>query len=571
MSVFRLQSTKPLLILALLPALLPAAGSGASDIGRRGGRLVVAQRSEPRSLHPVFALDEPSRGIIGLLHAPLLRIHPGTQLPEGVLTESWKVSADGTEIVLQLRRGLAFSDGAPLTVDDVLFTFAVHQDPTIASPQQELLKVGGAPVRVERAGDRAIRLRLPQPYALGERMVAGIAILPRHKLGAPYREGKLAAAWPMSTAVADMAGAGPYKLKRVEPGRRIVLERNPHYWRKDRKGRALPYLDEIEFLSTAGEEAQTARLLAGEADLITGFGGAGFRTLEASGAAAGVRPYDAGPSLDYTFLLFNLNPGRTQPSGRWFEQEAFRQAVSLAIDRESIARLVYRGRASAIWNPVTPARKQWFDAASPRPSPSVSKARELLQSAGFRWDEQGRALDSQGVPVQFTLVANASNPAYTQTGAILEEDLKRLGIEARLVPLEFRSLVDRVVNKRDYEAAIMALRPGDADPAADMNAFVSKGRTRLWNLSGRPDRTWEADLDRLMAEQLTIRDTRRRRAVFLQVQAILSRQLPMVCLVSPNLLWAVRGTLGNVQPGVTGDMILWNADELYWEADARRR
>lgn len=558
----------PLAAIALiLPALFAAQRVSEPALGQAGGRVVVAQRSEPKTFHPVFAVDEPSRTIIGLLSAPLLRIHPESQAMEGVLAESWKVSPDGRELTVRLRPNLRFSDGAPLSVDDVLFTYAVHLDPKVASPQQELLKVDGRPVQVSLVGERTLRFLLPGPYALGERLLAGIAILPRHQLDKLYQEGRLAAAWTLNTSPSQIAGAGPFRLKSVQPGQRIVLERNPHYWKKDRAGRTLPYLNEIEFLSTAGEDAQTARLLAGEADLIAGFGGSGYRALEAVEARSAIRPTDAGPSLDYTFLLFNLNPGATPQTTRpWFEQDAFRRAVSLAVDRASIARLVYRGRASAIWGPVTPARRAWFDQSIARPPQSLAEARKILQGAGFRWDADGRLHDAAGAPVTFTILANSANPAYTQTGAILEEDLKKLGVDARLVQMEFRSLVDRVVNKRDFDTAIMALRPGDVDPASDMNVFVSQGRTRLWNLSGKSERPWEAEIDRLMREQMAVRDPRRRQALFSQVQQIFARQMPIVCLVSPNLLYAARQNLRNLRPGVIGDLVLWNADELYWDA-----
>ncbi|MBC7928589.1 MAG: hypothetical protein H7039_23340, partial [Bryobacteraceae bacterium] len=168
-------------------AMLPGIASGQLHAlpipqPRPGGRLVVAQRSEPKSLNPVFALDEPSRSVSGLLHAPLIRIHPGTQMTEGVLAESWTVSADGREVDMRLRPQLRFSDGKPLTADDVLFTFAVHLDARVASPQREALRVGGEPIRVSRTGERGLRFQLVRAYAPGERLLAGIAILPRHLL-----------------------------------------------------------------------------------------------------------------------------------------------------------------------------------------------------------------------------------------------------------------------------------------------------------------------------------------------------------------------------------------------------
>ncbi len=562
-----------LLLFATLLAVIPGAiFAQPTPAPAPGGRLIVAQRSEPRSLHPVFAVDEPSRSVIGLLHAPLLRIHGGTRLPEGVLAESWKVSPDGREIQVRLRPNLRFSDGSPLTVEDILFTFRVHLDPKVASPLQESLRIAGEPLQFERTGDRGIRFRVAGPYALGERLLAGIVILPRHRLEKLHQAGTLAQAWTLGTPPGEVTGAGPFRLKRVDPGRRLIVERNPHYSRKDRQGRALPYLDEIEFLSTAGEDAQVARLLAGDADLIAGFGGSSYRAIEAAAAAANVRAIDAGPSLDYTFLLFNLNPAaKTLAASAWMEMAEFRRAVSLAIDRAAIARLVYRDRASAIWQPVSPARRPWFDVSLPRPAKSPDAAKALLRDAGFRMTDASTLVDRQGVPVRLTILANAANPAYQQTAALIEEDLKSIGIEARLVPLEFRSLVDRVLNKRDYDLALMALRPGEVDPVADMNAFVSQGRTRLWNLSGRADRPWEAELDRLMAEQMTLRDPARRQRLFGMVQAILARELPVVCLVSPNLLFAVRGPLRNLQPAVVGDLVLWNADELHWEGGRRRR
>ncbi|MBC7924084.1 MAG: ABC transporter substrate-binding protein [Bryobacteraceae bacterium] len=507
-----------------------------------------------------------------MLHAPLIRIHPGTQMTEGVLAESWTLSADGREMDVRLRPHLRFSDGKPLTADDVLFTFAVHLDARVASPQREALRVGGQPIRVSRTGERGLRFQLVRAYAPGERLLAGIAILPRHLLAKAHEEGRLSQMWTIGSPAAEIAGAGPFRLRSMEPGRRIILERNPHYFKKARTGAALPWLDEMEFVFAPGEDAQVARLLSGEADLIAGFGGSSYRAIEASGAARGVRAADAGPGLDYTLLLFNLNSGGPERASRaWFELDAFRRAVSMAVDRAAIARLVYRGRASAIWGPITPARRMWFDAAGGQPPQSASGALELLRSAGFRQDQAGSLLDSSGKPVRFTILANSGNPAYTQTGIILEQDLKKIGIDARLVPMEFRSLVEQVVTKRDYDAAIMALRPGDADPVADMNVFVSEGKTRLWNLGGKSERPWEVELDRLMKEQLTARDPAKRRELFHRVQQVFAQQMPMVCLVSPNLLYAARENIHNLQPGAVGDAVLWNADELFLAPGIRRR
>jgi peptide/nickel transport system substrate-binding protein len=554
------------LLLAILTALIASAAAHAQSlIGSPGGRLVVAQRSAAKTLNPVFAIDEPSRAVTGLMHAALVRIHPETGVTEGVLAESWKVSAGGREIAMRLRSGLKFSDGAPLTTDDVLFTLQVHLDPKTGSPQRELLTVSGQPVRFEKTGERDLRFVVAEPYALGERMLGGIAILPKRLLSEPYRQGKLSSTWSLNTPPDLIAGAGPFRLVRYEPGERIVLARNPQYWKKDPAGHPLPYLDEIEFAATAGEDAQVARILGGAADLIAGFGGGSYATLERAQRNKQLRVFDAGAGLDYTFLLFNLNPveGVAPPARGWFRRTAFRQAVSAAVDRRAIANLVYRGRATPLWGHVTSGRRQWRDGSVPTPEPSAGRARELLRQSGFRWDGQGRLIDEKGNRVDFTLIANSANPAYTQTASIVQEDLKPLGIETNVVPLEFRSLVDRVIHRRDFDAAIMAFRPGDADPVADMNVLMSEGRTRLWNMSGRPVEDWEAEIDRLMRRQIGTIDFARRKADFDRVQRILAGQQPFVCLVSPNVLVAAVESLRNLRPVILGDPALWNADEIF--------
>lgn len=531
-----------------------------------GGRLILAQRSEPTTLNPALALDEPSRALAGMMHASLVRVHGGTQAVEPRLAEKWTVSPDGREITVHLHDGLRFSDGKRLSADDVLFTFEVLQDEKVGSPLRDTLRVGGRPLDVAKVDERTLRFTLAQAYALGERMLDGIAILPRHLLESAYRGGKLASAWTPGVAPQYIAGAGPFRLKQHVVGERIVLERNPHFWKRDASGRAMPYLDEVVILFTAGEDAQVARFLAGDADVIAGFGAGNYSMLSSARQKSGYDLHDAGAGLDYTFLLFNLNPSKSKP---WFHNVGFRRAISDAIDRESIARLVYRGKATPIWGHVTPGRKDWIVTDLPRPQRSLDGAKVLLRRDGFKWDHAGTLLDAAGQPVQFTAIANAANPPYTETAAIVQEDLRQLGIKLTVVPLEFRALVDRVMNRKDYDTAVMALRPGDSDPVADMNVLLSTGRTHLWNLSGSSGgesapAAWEKEVDHLMYQQLGTRDMAKRKSLFDRVQRVLREHMPAVWLASPNVLVAARKGIGNLKPAVLGHPALWNIEELYW-------
>src|SRR6478609_4968645 len=120
------------------------------EIGRRGGRLVISQRAEPKTLNPVIALDASSRQIIGLITADLIHINRSSQKTESALASSWTASPDGRQYTLQLRRGLKFSDGHPFDADDVLFTFQVYLDERVHAPQRDLLIISGKPIGLQK-------------------------------------------------------------------------------------------------------------------------------------------------------------------------------------------------------------------------------------------------------------------------------------------------------------------------------------------------------------------------------------------------------------------------------------
>src|SRR5580698_6777676 len=247
--------------------------------GHAGGRLVVALRSEPKTLNPALALDEPSRDVIRCLTADLIHINRGSLKTEPALAKSWSVSRDGRQYTLQLRHGVRFSDGEPFSADDVTFSFQVYLDDKVDSSQRDLLLVGGKPITVVKVNDFAVRFELAQPYAAAERLFDSIAILPRHLLQSGYRAGGLSQAWSLSLAPREFAGLGPFRLKEYVAGQRLVLERNPYYWKADRAGNQLPYLNEVVFLFVPSEDAQVIRFQSGDTDVLSRFSAENFAVL----------------------------------------------------------------------------------------------------------------------------------------------------------------------------------------------------------------------------------------------------------------------------------------------------
>ena len=505
----------------------------------------------------------------------LVRINRESLSTEPSLAESWTRSPDGRALTVTLRAGLRFSDGQPCTADDVAFSFAVYQDEAIGSPQRDLLVVDGRPLEVRTLDARRVTFTFAQPYAPAERLFDSVAILPRHKLERVYRDGTLAKAWTTATSPVDIVGMGPFRVVEHVPGQRTVLERNPYHWRRDAAGAPLPYLDRVVFVVVANEDAQTVRFQAGELDLLTRVTPAAAAAVSRS-AGATARVIDAGPTLDFNFLFFNLNRVSSGDSPEvaarrgWFADEHFRRAVSLAVDRAAMVRLVYQGKAQPIWSLLSPANRPWHNEAIPRAPRSLADARAALARAGFSWRE-GALQDRAGRDVQFSIAVAASNQQRQQMATIAQQDLAQLGMQVEVVPVEFRALLDRVTRTFEYDACVLGLASGDADPAADANFWKSSGPTHLWRpQQAAPATPWEAEIDRLMDQQFRTLDVKARKAQFDRVQALAHEHVAMIPLVTPHLMVVAAAGLGNLRPAALDHPTLWNVDELFWDNAAAR-
>lgn len=533
---------------------------------------MIALRSEPKTLNPLTAADGTSREVISTMQADLVHINRATQLTEPALAKSWKISADGLQYTLTLRQGLKFSDGHPVDIDDVLFTFRVYLDEAVHASQRDLLIVGGKPIVVRKVDTQTVEFILAKPYGVGERLFDSLEILPRHLLEPAYKEGKLAQAGVLGTPANQWAGLGAFRLKEYVAGQRLVLERNPYYWKTDEQGKRLPYLDEIVFLFVPSADAQVLRFQSGETDLISRLGAENFAVL--SRQARDSTMADAGPGLEYNFLFFNLNelgekaPAEMIRKQRWFRSEKFRQAVSLAIDREAIVRLVYQGRGAKLWGPVTPGNARWANAAIRYPGRSLDKARQLLAEAGFRLasgeNAEARLVDADGRAVEFSIITSSSNADRAKMAALVEDDLKQLGMRLQVVPLEMRSLIDRVTQTKEFDACVMGIGSFDADPNSDINVWLSSGGMHLWNPAQKHASTdWEAEIDRLMEQQLTATSSAQRKKLYDRVQEILVERQPMIFLASPDILVGAKKNIGNFRPAVLEPYVLWNVEQLY--------
>jgi peptide/nickel transport system substrate-binding protein len=566
-----------ILVISLMPA--PAAAHPQDyavvkeSAGQPGGRLVVALRSEPKTLNPIVSVDATSREVIGAMTSDLVHINHQTQRTEPALAKSWTVSSDGRKYTMQLRHGLRFSDGAPFTSDDVVFSFQLYLDENLHSPQRDLLVLGDKPIVVRSIDPYTVDFELAKPYGPAERIFDGLAMMPKHLLEKAYREGKLAQLWGPNVRPEEIAGLGAFRLKEYVAGERMVLERNPYYWKADSHHNALPYLSTLTFVFVPTEDAQVIKFQSGETQVLERASADNFNLLQKDAKARRQCLSDLGPGLEFLFLLFNMNSLDAAKSGdivakqAWFRDLRFRQAVSLAMDRKGMARLVYNGRATPIWGNVTPGNKLWLNTNLPHPERSIDQAKALLQSAGYSWNPEGALLDSQKRRVTFTILVSSSNAQRAKVATIAQDDLKQLGMDVQVVPTEFRSLVDRVLNTKQYEVVLMNLVNGDVDPTPEMNLWLSSGETHLWDLGeAKPATAWEAEVDKLMEAQMTTPHYAERKQLYDRVQDLTARNLPFIFLLSPNILVGAQAAVGNFQPGILEPYALWNADQLFIRA-----
>ncbi|MBZ5554591.1 MAG: ABC transporter substrate-binding protein [Acidobacteriia bacterium] len=542
--------------------------------GQRGGRLVVGTTAAPRSFNWVIANDSASRQVTYQLLGDLIHLNRATQQIEPALAKSWQISKDGLVYTLRLREGVRFSDGHPFDADDVIFTFQVYLDPQVNSTQRALLTINGNPLKVEKLGPLAVRFTFPQAHGPAERAFDVIGILPRHLLEGAYREGRFEKMWTLAEDPKNVVGLGPFRLQKIIPGQRVILERNPYYWKVDAQKNPLPYLDELLFEVLPDQNAATLRLLSGDIDLLDKVLPTDYEFLKKSEGEKGISLINAGPSLQYLFLGFNLNNSVNAATQKpyvdpekegWFSNLNFRRAIAYAIDRASIIKLVYHGTAHEIFAQTSPSNKFWFNPKIMQYDFNPSRARELLSQAGFRVRPgDGALLSPSGARVEFTLVTNADNRERTRIASLIQSDLQQLGIQVKFQGVEFNALVGKLTQTFDYEAVIMELGGGDDDPGSEMNVWLSSGNLHVWHVGeDKPATTWEARIDTLMKQQMTTVARPVRKRAYDEVQKIISEQLPILPLVSRDVVVAAKKQIGNLQPAVMVPYALWNSEQLY--------
>jgi len=536
--------------LLLACALLFLTLTSGMAFSQSGGELRFSLHSEPKTFDPFLVDDDSSLSIRYLTGGVLVRVNRHTQDLEPELAESWKVSNDGKQITFKLRRGITFSDGSPFSSEDVAFTMQRLMDPALHSSTGDAFRSGNGAVSTRIIAPDQISIAFPAAIAGLERLFDQVAIMSAHS---PRKE---------------MAVLGPFMVAEYKAGSSVLLRRNPNYWKKDSQGRRLPYLDSIRLDVQSNRDVEMLRFKRGELDLINVLDSDYFDRLAATSPQL---THDAGPSLDSDFMWFNQVASAPIPEYKrsWFRDANFRRAISQAINRDDLSRVVFNGDAQPAIGPVSPANKFWFNSRL-KPEPyRPDTALQRLQADGFHL-QNGTLFDKANNAVEFSIVTNAGSKPRERMAVMVQEDLGKLGIKVNVVTLDFPSLIERISQKFNYEAAMLGFRNVDLDPNGQMNIWLSSAENHAWNPQQKsPETAWEAEIDRLMRAQASTADPKKRKESFDRVQQIVAEQAPFIYLVNQNALSAVSSAVEGANPGILHPQTFWNAERLTLNSTTR--
>lgn len=559
-----------------------------------GTQMVLSTIQDPKTFN--YALNQEFPSIFLFCFRGLTRQEGTTGLLKPDLAESWQISPDQRRVTFTLRDGLQWSDGQPLTADDVVFTYRdVVFNPKIPAESQEVLRLGENRTLpdVKKIDNRRVEFTLAEPFAPFLSATQGppsdIVILPKHKLeqsvqtldanGNPL----FLSTWGTDTDPQEIVVNGPYQIEQYRPGERVIFRRNPYYWEKTSSGQALPFVDRIIWQIAESTDSQLLAFRSGDLDAmgdVRPLRPEYFSLLKQEEKRGRFKIYTGGPWSGNTFITFNLNQAKNaqgQPlvnpiKSGWFNLLAFRQAVAYAIDRPRLINNIYRGISAPQDSPIS-VQSPFF--LKPEQGLRVydydpAKAKQLLESAGFRYDASGQLFDAAGHRVEFTLHTNAGNKLREAIGSQIRDDLAKIGMRVNFAPISFNTLISKTNDARDWDCVLLGFT-GGIEPHGGANLWTSNGSSHLFNLGpqpGQPPLTgwtvseWEKSIDRVFKAGAREFDPQKRKPFYDQFQIIVQDELPVIHLVHEIALMAVRDRVEGVKYNGLPSWGLWNVQEL---------
>ncbi|BBD59263.1 oligopeptide ABC transporter, periplasmic oligopeptide-binding protein [Nostoc sp. HK-01] len=574
-----------LIILSALTAMTVAAcnPSNFKSSAAQIPQVVSSILSDPKTFN--FPLSQESPNIFGLTYEGLVDQNPLTGKVEPRLAESWQISEDKLKFTFTLRDGLKWSDGQPLTADDVVFTYNdVYFNEAIPTDVRDAFRIGVSRKlpTVRKIDERRIEFTLPEPFR-PFLLNTGTPILPAHALQKYVQqkdsEGKpiFLAKWGVDSPAEEIIVNGPYKLERYDTSQRVVFRRNPYYWRKDNQGNSQPYIERLVWQIVENTDTSLLQFRSGGLDTI-GISPDYFSLLKVQEKQGNFKIYGNEPSTGTSFILFNLNKGKRNGKplvdpikSRWFNTVEFRQAVAYAIDRQTMINNTFRGLGKPQNSPVTVQSPYYLSPEEGLKTYNFEpeKAKQLLIKAGFKYNQQGQLLDAEGNRVRFTLLTNSGNKIREAMGAQIKQDLAKIGMQVDFTPIAWNTYTDKLSNTLDWEASLLGLT-GGLEPNDGANVWSPEGGLHMFNQKPQPGQKpiegwevspWETEIAKLYIQATQEFDEAKVKQIYGKTQQITQENLPFIYLVNPLAMTAVRNRFEGINYSALNGAF-WNIYEI---------
>ena len=547
-----------------------------APVGKFGGTLVSSTIGEgPKTFNPFNCKDNTSSIMSGIMYDGLLTTNPITGDVAPKLAKAYSISPDGKVYTIYLRKGAKWSDGKPITADDVVFTwnniiFAGYGD----TSTRDSLVIDGKLPSVRKYGDYIVVFAITRPYAPFLRMLS-TPIAPKHIFAPAVKKGKEYFDSFLSTTAKpkDFVVSGAFKLKEYVPAQRVVFERNPNYYEINSKNEKLPYLDKLVYLIVGDLNNEVLKFEAKELDVIS-LQGSKVARYKAMEPKSDFKLYNLGPDTGTMYLSLNLNTRKDSKDKyyvdpikqKWFNDLNFRRAVDYAIDRKNMVLNIANGIGAPLFTPES-LNSIYLNKKLKPYNKDLNNAKILLKKSGFTLKD-GKLFDKDGHRVEFNLYTNAGNTEREAIGVMIKQDLEDLGMKVNFKPIEFNSLVNKLVSTFDWDMVIMGLTGSPLEPNGGKNVWLSDGRLHMFNMRTPQEGKagilpWEKQLDEMFTKGALATKFEDRKPYYDKYQEIVYTQKPMIYIYSPIRIVAIRNKFKNIYPSSLGG-VTHNIEEIYY-------
>jgi peptide/nickel transport system substrate-binding protein len=479
-----------------------SATSAGADTPVKGGTLTVARAADIFTLDPYNTQDDPSIFTELTIYDRLVRLSADGKGIDPELAEKWDVAKDGMSADFTLREGVKFSDGTPLTAEDVVFSL------TRAIDQKSSWGFLFSPVKsVSKVDDKTVRFTMSDPFAPLLPALSTFAASIYSKANFE-KWGDQAGNHPLGTAA--------FMLDHWNQGQEVTLVRNPNYWQAGK-----PYLDKVVFRVVGDDTARVLQLNSGDVDLITNVTANQVDQIEAGG--------------NQIYSLAGTVIGMITPNQKIkpFDEVAVRCAIAHAVDREAIAKAVFFGRAKAAKS-LLPSSTFFYDPDTNPISYDLDKAKQIL------------ATSSQAAGFEFQANVPSGDSSVTTIAQILASSLSQIGITMKINPVEQTTMQD-AINSEQYTVSIGNWTNDTPDPDELLGVSLDYTAQNAHHSNYHSD-----EARNLVLAGRKELDPGKRQALYSDMQRIINRDCPFIYTVDQDRLYASRPSVKDFTPNSQG-------------------